>query len=216
MNKDLLLINTSAFLRSVSVGLTGVVVGIYLFRNGFSSASIGLVIGAGLAGAAVATVVVTLQADHLGRRPTLFFLALLSSIAGIALAINPPFSLLLVLAFVGMLNGMGTDRSAAFALEQAIIPGLVPDQRRTWSLAWYSLVLDASGALGALAAGFPVLAQKLWGLDIAASYRILFVGFAVLNVLSGIAGLLLSPDVEVNTGAGKKEEMAATPVWRMN
>ena len=37
MKKDLLLINAAAFLRSVSVGLTGVVVGIYLFRNGFSS-----------------------------------------------------------------------------------------------------------------------------------------------------------------------------------
>ncbi len=68
MNKDLLFINAAAFLRSVSVGLTGVIVGIYLFRNGFSSLDIGLVIGAGLAGAAAATVVVTLRADHLGRR----------------------------------------------------------------------------------------------------------------------------------------------------
>ena len=94
MNKDLLLINTVAFLRSVSIGLTGVVVGIYLFRNGFSSLGIGLVIGAGLAGAAVATVVVTLQADHLGRRPTLFFLSLLSSIAGISMATTPSLPLL--------------------------------------------------------------------------------------------------------------------------
>ena len=124
MNKDLLLINTAAFLRSVSIGLTGVVVGIYLFRNGFSSLGIGLVIGTGLAGAAFATLVVTLRADHLGRRPTLLFLAFLGSFAGIALAITPPTPLLLLLAFVGMLNGMGTDRSAAFALEQAIIPGL--------------------------------------------------------------------------------------------
>ena len=77
MKKDLLLINAAAFLRSVSVGLTGVVVGIYLFRNGFSSLSIGLVIAAGLAGAAVATLIVTLRADHLGRRTTLLFLALL-------------------------------------------------------------------------------------------------------------------------------------------
>ena len=142
MNKDLLLINTAAFLRSVSIGLTGVVVGIYLFRHGFSSLGIGLVIGTGLAGAALATLIVSLRADHLGRRATLLFLACLGSIAGIALAITPPTPLLLLLAFVGMLNGMGTDRSAAFALEQAIIPGLVPDGRRTWTFAWYNVVLD--------------------------------------------------------------------------
>ena len=197
MNKDLLLINTSAFLRSVSVGLTGVVVGIYLFRNGFSSASIGLVIGAGLAGAAVATVVVTLQADHLGRRSTLFFLALLSSIAGIALAINPPFSLLLVLAFVGMLNGMGTDRSAAFALEQAIIPGLVPDSRRTWTLAWYNVVLDTGGAVGALAAGLPLVLVKWSGLSLPRAYQAVFLGYAAVNALTGLLYLLLSRTVEV-------------------
>src|SRR5215467_7968724 len=156
MNKDLLVIKIAAFFRSVSVGFTGVVVGVYLFRNGFSSLNIGLVIGTGLAGAAIATLVVSLRADLLGRRLTLFLLAMLGSIAGIALAITPSLPLLLVLAFFGMLNGMGTDRSAAFALEQAIIPGLVPDARRTWNLAWYNVVLDTGGAVGALAAGLPL------------------------------------------------------------
>src|SRR5215467_12240680 len=108
MNSDLLLINTAAFLRSVSVGLTGVLVGIYLFRNGFSSLSIGLIIGTGLAGSALATLVVSLRADHFGRRPVLLLLAVLSSIAGISLVTNPPMPLLLLLVFVGMLNGMGT------------------------------------------------------------------------------------------------------------
>jgi MFS family permease len=197
MNKNLLLINTAAFLRSVSVGLTGVVAGIYLFRNGFSSLNIGLVIGAGLAGAAVATVVVSLQADHLGRRPTLFFLALLSSIAGIALAITPRFPLLLVLAFVGMLNGMGTDRSAAFALEQAIIPGLVPDARRTWTLAWYNVVLDTGGAVGALAAGLPLLLERWSGLSLPRTYQVVFLGYAAINMLTGLLYILLSRHVEI-------------------
>jgi MFS family permease len=197
MNKDLLLINTAAFLRSVSIGLTGVVVGIYLFRHGFSSLSIGLVIGTGLAGAALATLVVTLRADHLGRRPTLLFLACLGSIAGIALAITPPMPLLLLLAFVGMLNGMGTDRSAAFALEQAIIPGLVSDARRTWTLAWYNVVLDAGGAVGALAAGLPVLLQRWHGLSLSKAYQTVFFGYATVSLFTGLLYLLLSPKVEI-------------------
>jgi MFS family permease len=197
MKKDLLLINAAAFLRSVSVGLTGVVVGIYLFRNGFSSLSIGLVIAAGLAGAAVATLIVSLRADHLGRRTTLLFLALLSSIAGIALAVTPSFPVLLVLAFVGMLNGMGTDRSAAFALEQAIIPGLVPDARRTWTLAWYNVVLDTGGAIGALAAGLPLLLERWSGLSLPRAYQVVFLGYAAVSILTSLLYILLSRNVEI-------------------
>jgi MFS family permease len=197
MKKDLFLINTAAFLRSISVGLTGVVVGIYLFRNGFSSLRIGLVIAAGLAGAAVATLIVSLRADHLGRRTTLLFLALLSSIAGIALAVTPSLPVLSVLAFVGMLNGMGTDRSAAFALEQAIIPGLVPDTRRTWTLAWYNVVLDTGGAIGALAAGLPLLLGRWSGLSLPRAYQVVFLGYAAVNILTGLLYLLLSRNVEI-------------------
>lgn len=197
MNRDLLLINIAAFLRSVSVGLTGVVVGVYLFRNGFSSLDIGLVIGAGLAGAALATLAVTFRADRVGRRSTLVFLALLGSVAGIALAITPSLPILLVLSFIGMLNGMGTDRSAAFALEQAIIPGLVPNVRRTWTLAWYNVVLDSGGAIGALAAGLPLLLQKRVGLSLPGAYRAVFIGYSVLSVLVGSLYLLLSNTVEI-------------------
>ncbi len=47
LSRDLLLINVAAFLRSFTFGLTGVVLGIYLFRIGLSSFSIGMVIGGG-------------------------------------------------------------------------------------------------------------------------------------------------------------------------
>ena len=50
-HRDLILINTAGFLRSLGVGLLGVVLGIYLFRAGLSSFMIGMVIGAGWAGA---------------------------------------------------------------------------------------------------------------------------------------------------------------------
>jgi predicted MFS family arabinose efflux permease len=96
-----------------------------------------------------------------------------------------------------MLNGMGTDRSAAYALEQAVLPGLVPDARRTWTLAWYSLVLDVSGALGALAAGWPSLAGRYWGVELGAAYRQLFAGFAALNIVAAFLYLSLSERVEI-------------------
>jgi MFS family permease len=64
------------------------------FLRGFSSLSIGLVIAAGLAGASVATPIVSLRADLLGRGIILLLLALLCSIAGIALAVTPNLPLL--------------------------------------------------------------------------------------------------------------------------
>jgi MFS family permease len=206
-SRDMVLICGAAALRSFGIGMMGVVLGVYLYREGFSSAAIGLVIAVGLAGAAAATAVVTLLAD-LGRRETLFVLSLLTAAGAAPLFFHSPLLIVAPVAFVGMLNGMGTDRSAAFALEQAIIPGLVSDENRTWSLAWYNLVLDSAGALGALAAGFPLLAQRWWHLDLNTAYQRLFEGYIFLNVLSGLLCLLLSRSVETVRRDDLKREAA--------
>ena len=81
-HRDLALINAAGFLRSLGVGLTGVVLGIYLFRLGLSSLAIGLVIAAGLAGSALATVGVSVVPDRLGRKNSLLFLPLLLPSSG--------------------------------------------------------------------------------------------------------------------------------------
>jgi MFS family permease len=199
-SRDIALIWTAAWLRSFGIGFLGVVLGVFLYREGFGSATISLVIAAGLAGSAAATALVTIQADRMGRRRTLFVLALLTSLGVLPLIFHSGTGFLVPIAFLGMLNGMGTDRSPSFALEQAIIPGLVPDQRRTWSLAWYNMVLDASGSLGALAAGAPLLAQRWWGFDLNASYRMLFLGYVAFSIVSGVLYLGLTSRVEVAEG----------------
>lgn len=195
--RDIYLIYCAAFLRSLGIGLMGVLLGVYLYRQGFSSTAIGLVIAAGLAGAAVATTVVSIRGDRLGRRRTLIMLGLLGAIGGLALAFLPNFHVLVPLAFVGMLNAMGTDRTASFALEQAVIPGLVPDERRTWALSWYHLVLDAGHALGALAAALPVALERWQGFDLTRSYSLVFLGYAAVNLLGVAVFIFLSPAVEI-------------------
>src|SRR5713226_7552412 len=177
-NRDLTLIHAAALLRSLGIGLLGVLLGIYLFRGGASSLQSGLVVALGLAGGAVATVVVSFRGDRLGRRRTLIVLSLLSAAGGLGLALIARFAGLLPLAFIGMLNGMGTDRTAAFALEQAIIPGLVSPERRTWTLSWYNLVLDSGHALGALGAGIPYILQRWSAIDVGTSYKGVFLGYA--------------------------------------
>src|SRR5438132_3309395 len=86
---DLALVNAAGFLRSLGVGLLGVVLGIYLFRLGLSSLAIGLVVATGLAGSALATIAVSFAADRLGRKNSLLCLSLLSTMGGLALALSP-------------------------------------------------------------------------------------------------------------------------------
>jgi len=196
-NRDLALVNAAGFLRSLGVGLLGVVLGIYLFRLGLSSLAIGLVVATGLAGSALATIAVSFAADRLGRKNSLLCLSLLSTMGGLALALSPRLPVLLTMAFISMLNGTGTDRSAAFALDQAVVPGLVPDVKRTWKLAWYNVLLDAGGSLGALAAGLPILLQHHLAVPVLSSYRIVFFGFSGLCLIVAALYSLLSPAVEI-------------------
>ena len=196
-NRNLALIYISAWLRSFGIGLMGVVLGVFLSRRGISAPAIGAVLAAGLAGSAAGTIVITFKGDQLGRRRILFVLSVLTALGAMPLIWNFSVPALVVIAFVSMLNGMGTDRSAAYALEQAMLPGLVTNEKRTWTLAWYSLVLDASGALGALAAGLPFLAQKYLDMDLGKAYQLLFGVFAAINLLSAIFYMFLSDRVEV-------------------
>lgn len=196
-NRDRFLIYGAALLRSLGIGLLGVLLGIVLFRAGASSLRIGLVIATGIAGGAAATTVISFYGDMLGRRRALTVLSLLAALGGIGLALMPGFSILLAIAFAGMLNGTGTDRGAVFALEQAVLPGLVSDSHRTWTLSWYNVILDGGSAVGALAAGLPFLLQRWLALDRAPSCSNIFFGYAVLNLLSGILYLFLSQQIEV-------------------
>ena len=202
LTRDLALINAAGFLRSFGVGMMGVLLGIYLFRTGLTSFAIGLIIAVGLAGSALATVLVSLTADRVGRRSFFLVLSLLSGVAGIALAVSPSLPVLAMLAFVGMLNGTGTDRSAASALDQAVIPGLVSDIKRTWNLAWYNVLLDSGGALGAMAAGLPILLQRQLSVSVLRSYRLVFFGYFGLCLAVAALYFFLSPAVEVANPSG--------------
>ena len=202
-HRDLLLNYAAAFLRSAGIGTMGVLLGVYLARAGLSPTSIGVVIAAGLVGITAATALITWKGDRLGRRRTLIVLALFTALGGMALALSTRTTILLPLAVLGMINGTGTDRSAAFALEQAVIPGLTTAKSRTWAFSWYNVVLDGSGALGALAAGAPAVFHARVGITIEDAYRFAFVAFAVAQAATAVLYACLSERVEV---AGPKQE----------
>jgi len=76
--RDRHLLLAAALVRAFATGLIGVLLGLYLARRGFSAPEIGIVIGAGLSGAALSALLVTYFGDRFGRRRSLFGLALLA------------------------------------------------------------------------------------------------------------------------------------------
>src|SRR5689334_12225094 len=155
--RDARLIYAAALLRSTAAGILGVTLAIFFAERGQSVSQIGLIIGVGLAGAAILTLGIAPIERRLGARGSLMGLAIASAAGCVAAALFTSLVVLLPFAFAGMLNGMGRDRGPAGALEQALLPDVVEAKNRTWTLAWYNVVLDAGHALGALAATLPTL-----------------------------------------------------------
>jgi MFS family permease len=174
VSRDVALIYTAAFLRSSTVGLVGVVLAIYLGETGFSPIAIGLVIGAGLAGGAIATVLVGIYGDAVGRKRSLIALSVLTIVGYGAVATASGLWPTVAAAFFGMLNGMGRDRGAASALDQAVLPATATSEQRIWVLAWYNVVLDSGHAIGALAGATPALLMRAVQLNPVEAHRATF------------------------------------------
>ena len=216
--RDLLILYASAFFRALSTGLVGVLLGIYLAKLRFDAAQIGLVIAAGLAGGAAATLLVTLAGDRFGRRKALFCLAVLGGLGGLAAALASSFSAVIAAAFLGMVNGMGRDRGAALVLEQAILPATTADENRTRAFAWYNVLQDAGHALGSLLAGAPYAFRSAFPLEEVLSFRLAMALAAFLVLATAVLYLGLSPAVEAPAVREKRtlSPRSRSVLWRIS
>jgi MFS family permease len=195
VKRDRQLLYASAFLRALATGMVGVLLGIYLAKVGLDATHIGIVIAAGLAGGAVATLLATLRGNHVGRRRLLITIALFGVGGAVAVMYATQPWVLAAAAFLGMVNGMGRDRGAALAIEQALLPTTAGDQERTKVVAWYNVLQDAGHALGSLFAGLPELLRHR-GLAELDALRVPFAIYGVLILATLVLYLRLSPAVE--------------------
>lgn len=193
---DRRILYTAAFLRALATGLMGVLLGIYLAKRGFSAADIGVVIGAGLSGAALSTLIVTFLGDRLGRRRALLALGLLGAAGGVALILAENALAASVVAFVGMVNGMGRDRGAALVLEQAILPGTTTDAGRTRAFAWYNVLQDVGHAVGGALAALPTALRAGLGVEELAAFHLAVALYAALMLAGSLLYAFLTPIAE--------------------
>jgi len=183
----------AGFFRSTAVAMTGVLLGFYLPAAGLTKGEMGAVVAAGLAGGTASVLLAIVAADRIGRRRFLVALAALA-VAGTAAAafLDGPWALGAI-AFAGMLNGMGRDRGAATAIEQALLPATTDDRGRTMAIARYTLLQDAGRSLGNLAAALPSALVAMAGMERLPSLRAALLLCAALQAPALLLYLRLSP-----------------------
>lgn len=184
------LLLTAAGLRALATGMAGVLLGVYLAKVGLSPGTVGLVTAAGLAGATVGVLAVTLRGDRWEGRSALLVFGTLACAGGVALALASHPMVLAAAAFLGMVNGMGRDRGPSSVLEQALIPATASHADRTSAFAWYTALQDVGHAVGSLAAGLP-LALLAFGENRA--FRLSIGLYALLMAASTLPYLWLPP-----------------------
>lgn len=194
---DRRILYATAFLRALATGMIAVLLAAYLAVLHFPADVVGWVVAAGLAGNAAALALTTVLGDRLDRKRALVILASLGVAgAGLAWASRHPAALA-ASAFVGMLNGMGRDRGAALALEQAILPATTTEGGRTQAFAWYNALQDTGHALGALLAGIPALLDRGgWNVAPGASHRLGLAFYGCLALACVVLYARLSPSVK--------------------
>lgn len=198
--RDGWLLLTGVALRSAAYGWLSVILGLYLAALGLEPAAIGVVFTAALAGGALLTLGITAVTDRLGRRRVLAGGALLMVVAALAFAAGAPGWLLVLVAVGGTLTPSGKDIGPLLPIEQAVLPQITPDVRRTAIFALYNLISSVAGAVGALLVGVPPAA----GLDELTGYRVLLLACAAVGLILLALYNGLSPAVEAPRPVGAR------------
>ena len=176
---------------------------------GFSTTQIGLLIGVGLAGSSLATVIVSLRGDAWGRRRVLVGLALLSATGYLALAVFTDAASLVPLAFIGMLNGMGRDCGAASALDQAILPCAGPNLLLTWVQTGTTSCWREDMRSARCATTISTVLMRATTLELDAAHRLTFLACAGAAPICIFPYLKLTPHIEAAVSAKSDRRRAA-------
>jgi len=176
--------------------MIGVLLGVRLASLELPATTVGLVVGLGLAGATLATTLVTFLADRIGHRRCLLWVTALTVVGALALVFTTSPWALCVAAFVGMVNGMGRDRGAALVIEQAALPATGTDAERTMTFAKYNVLQDIGHAVGSLLAGLPALLHAFAGVTPEAGERGSLGFYAFLCAIPLLCYARLSASIE--------------------
>ena len=176
----------AAFIRSTAIGFISIFLGFYLVEKGISPFWSGILIAAGLLGNALATSLISFLGVRIGRKTLLLCFSFIRALGGILFPFGTSFVFLSSIAFLGMLNGMGKDRSGVRAIDQTLLADAVLPENRTMTYAHYNMLMDSGLILGAGLAGIPELLTFYHG---SLSFGIYGALFAFSGILYGFASI---------------------------
>jgi MFS family permease len=190
LSHDARVVIAARALRTFGYGCTSVLLAGMLTADGATPDLVGLLLAVAAVGSVLASILMGLFADRVGRRTSLIFTAGLMGTAGLVFAFSESFPLLLAAAFIGTISPSTNDNSPFSGVEQAILAQTCPAERHTALFAGYSMAALLSGAAGGLAAaGLGLLSSPEPG-DAA------FLLYTVVAVLTAVLFLGLTPAAE--------------------
>jgi MFS family permease len=210
LTRDGWLLFLTRFARLFAYGSLSVILVFYLVGLGLTEAQSGLVLTLTLAGDVVVSLLLTTQADRIGRRRMLVIGAILMAAAGLAFASTRNLFFLIVAGTIGVISPSGNEVGPFLSIEQASLSHIVPAPDRTEVFAWYTLAGSLATALGALCGGFLTQALQQTSLTPVASYRAVVLLYAALGLLLAFLFTRLSALVEV--GAVPSRSAASTGI----
>jgi MFS family permease len=196
LTADARLLFVTRFIRLFAYGALSVVLVLYLVASGIDEAGVGLLLTATLIGDTVVSLVLSTQADRVGRRRVLILGAVLMAAAGLVFASTHAWWLLLLTGIVGIISPSGHEVGPFLSIEQAALAQLEDGRRRTMVFSWYALTGAVATALGSLAGG--TIVQTL--LDLSSvpvdAYRSVVLLYGGLGISLALAFARVSPNLE--------------------
>jgi len=196
LNTDARLILAAKTIRTLGYGLLSVALGSYLEESGVTPRMAGLILTAALLGSAILTLILASRADSFGRKRTLELSTGLMVLSGLVFAAAPGPWGLFAAALTGTVSATSGEVGPFETVEQAMLPQLTTDRHRNRLFGLYHTVGAIAVAVGSLAAALPAWIQPAFHTSSLAGYRVVFVLYAVLAVISLVLISRLGPGIE--------------------
>ncbi|KAK3680837.1 major facilitator superfamily domain-containing protein [Podospora appendiculata] len=208
--RDATLIIFNRSCRMFAYGASALILALFFAELHVSDTQIGLFMSLTLLGDVVLSLLLTLIADRVGRRRTLFAGAALMIMSGTTFALCENYWALLLAAVVGVISATGGDFGPFRAIEESVISELTTPATRSDVLTWYVTAASLGSSIGTEMSGRIIewlRAKDGWTLLDA--YHACFWLYSIMGLANMASILLLSDKCELRRTAKPTVESEA-------